>query len=70
MYGLGKADNTSASLSTDTKEAWKRALKSASEKLGGAISLSGQNVDMSSRLGMRVSMLRDELATTREMIGV
>ena len=43
-------------------------LKDASEKLDKAMSLSGQSIDMSSRLDMRVSMLRDELATKREMV--
>ena len=69
LYGRGSLSDASAPpLSTDAREAWKRVLKDASEKLDKAMSLSGQSIDMSSRLDMRVSMLRDELATKREMV--
>ena len=49
---------------------WEEALKSASEKLDVVLSLAGSNVDLSSRLDSRVTMLRDEIAAKRDMIGV
>lgn len=49
---------------------WLKAFKSADEKLDEALRLSGQSVDLSSRLGMRVAMLRDEIALKKENIGV
>ncbi|KAI0705857.1 hypothetical protein BC835DRAFT_1313841 [Cytidiella melzeri] len=67
-YGSGSVDGSSAPLGTDARAAWKVVLKSAGEKLDQAAALSTQSVDMSSRLDMRISLLRDELATKREMI--
>lgn len=72
---LKEADATYGGSSTDApplgenaRSAWKSVLKSAGEKLDQAVALSGQSVDMSSRLDMRISLLRDELATKKEMI--
>lgn len=50
------------------KAYWKKVLKSASEMLDQALSLAPQNVDLSSRLDTRVSMLRDEITTKREIV--
>jgi hypothetical protein len=55
-------------LSEKTKSMWKVTLKNVGEKLDQAAALSGQSVDMSSRLDMRISLLRDELVTKKEMV--
>lgn len=47
---------------------WDTALKSASSKLEQAMSLSGSQVDLSSRLDSRVAMLRDEIGLKKEML--
>jgi hypothetical protein len=39
---------------------WDKALKSASAKLEQALALSGSQVDLSSRLGSRIAILKDE----------
>ncbi|KZT19316.1 hypothetical protein NEOLEDRAFT_1142229 [Neolentinus lepideus HHB14362 ss-1] len=52
------------------KEAWKAVLKSASNKLDTAFSLSGKEIDLSSRLDTRIAMLRDEIMAKREMVGL
>ncbi|TFK46699.1 hypothetical protein OE88DRAFT_1714935 [Heliocybe sulcata] len=52
------------------KEEWKAVLKSASDKLDTAFSLSGKEVDLSSRLDTRIAMLRDEISAKREMVGI
>ena len=49
---------------------WERALTGASEKLDIALSLAPSTVDLSSRLDSRVTMLRDEIMTKREMLGI
>ena len=38
-------------------------------RLDRALALAPQSVDLSSRLDTRISMLRDEIATKREMLG-
>ncbi|KAK7693929.1 hypothetical protein QCA50_003503 [Cerrena zonata] len=48
---------------------WLKTFKSVDEKLDEALRLSGQNVDLSSRLGMRVAMLKDEVLLKKENIG-
>ncbi|KAI0261377.1 hypothetical protein BC834DRAFT_896500 [Gloeopeniophorella convolvens] len=49
---------------------WARALKDASTLLDSAVSLSGSDVDLSSRLESRIAMLRDEIGLKREMLGL
>lgn len=49
---------------------WEKALTSASEKLDVALSLATSVVDLSSRLDSRVTMLKDEIGTKREMLGI
>ncbi|RDX56360.1 hypothetical protein OH76DRAFT_379943 [Lentinus brumalis] len=51
-------------------DAWTRALKGALEKLDKALSLATQQVDLSSRLDSRIAMLKDEIASKKEMLGV
>ena len=47
---------------------WEEAIKSATTKLDKAMSISGKEVDLSSRLDSRVMMLKDEMALKREML--
>lgn len=55
-------------LSEEDKAAWLKVLKKTGERLDQALSLAPQSIDMSSRLDSRITMLRDELATKREMV--
>ena len=48
---------------------WDKVLKDATALLDSAMSLSGAEVDLSSRLESRIAMLRDEIALKREMVG-
>lgn len=52
------------------QEKWKKALKLAGSYLDRAMSLATNSTDLSSRLDMRVSMLRDEIATKQELLGI
>ena len=56
-------------LSETTRARWVKVLKEAGSLLDSAVSLSGSDVDLSSRLESRVAMLRDEIALKREMLG-
>lgn len=47
---------------------WAKVLKEAGALLDAAVSLSGSEVDLSSRLESRIAMLRDEIALKREML--
>jgi tetratricopeptide (TPR) repeat protein len=47
---------------------WTKVLKEAGSLLDAAVSLSGSEVDLSSRLESRIAMLRDEIALKREML--
>lgn len=55
-------------LNEQDKAAWLKVLKDVGGKLDQALSLSPQSIDMSSRLDSRITMLRDEIATKREMV--
>lgn len=50
--------------------AWAKVLREANERLDKALALAGSNIDLSSRLDMRIAMLRDEIAVKREAIGI
>jgi len=56
-------------LGETTRARWAKVLKEAGALLDAAISLSGSEVDLSSRLESRIAMLRDEIALKREMLG-
>ncbi|KAI8989806.1 outer membrane protein Iml2/Tetratricopeptide repeat protein 39 [Trametes punicea] len=58
-----------AGLGTDVEE-WARVLKGALEKLDKALSLATQQVDLSSRLDSRITMLKDEIGLKKEMLGL
>ena len=55
-------------LNEQDKAAWLKVLKKSGERLDQALSLAPQSIDMSSRLDSRITMLRDEIATKREMV--
>lgn len=52
------------------KSNWVEALKSASHKLDAALGLATSSVDLSSRLDSRIAMLRHEIATKKDLLGV
>jgi hypothetical protein len=52
------------------KSNWVEALKSASYKLDTALGLATSTVDLSSRLDSRIAMLRDEIATKKDLMGI
>ncbi|KAF4615660.1 hypothetical protein D9613_012532 [Agrocybe pediades] len=54
----------------ERKSLWAEALKSASARLETALSLATSSVDLSSRLDSRITMLRDEIALKRDIVGV
>ncbi|KXN84549.1 Mitochondrial outer membrane protein IML2 [Leucoagaricus sp. SymC.cos] len=53
-----------------TTGSWKQAFKIATANLDKAMSLATSSTDLSSRLDTRVSMLRDEIASKKELIGL
>lgn len=62
---------TVSSTPEETKKTWALALKAATEKLNQALALAtGNNSDLSSRLDSRIAMLKDEIATKKEMVGI
>ncbi|KAJ3763330.1 outer membrane protein Iml2/Tetratricopeptide repeat protein 39 [Lentinula raphanica] len=65
-----KENAASLEMSADFKKRWQSALKSARAKLDAAMALAPNSVDLSSRLDSRVAMLRDEISTKAEDIGV
>jgi hypothetical protein len=56
-------------LGETTRARWAKVIKEAGSLLDAAVSLSGSEVDLSSRLESRIAMLRDEIALKREMLG-
>ncbi|KAF8967258.1 hypothetical protein BDZ97DRAFT_1804125 [Flammula alnicola] len=54
----------------ERKGVWKEALKCASANLEAALNLATSSVDLSSRLDSRIVMLRDEIATKKDMLGL
>ncbi|EGN95882.1 hypothetical protein SERLA73DRAFT_113602 [Serpula lacrymans var. lacrymans S7.3] len=70
---LKEADATCLSkelVGDERKKFWIPVLKAANEKLDQALALATSNTDLSSRLDSRISMLRDEITTKSEMIGI
>ena len=72
-----EADEKAGKLSSETNKGemshagskrWEEAIKKAMTKLDKAMSISGKEVDLSSRLDSRVMMLKDEMASKREML--
>lgn len=70
-----EAVTTSTTVGDDTKldsrATWTAAIKGASEKLDQALALATSgNADLSSRLDSRIAMLREEMGTKKEMMGI
>jgi len=72
-----EADERAGKLSSGTSKGevspagvkrWEEAIKAATAKLDKAMSISGKEVDLSSRLDTRVVMLKDEMTMKREML--
>ncbi|TFK33083.1 outer membrane protein Iml2/Tetratricopeptide repeat protein 39 [Crucibulum laeve] len=55
---------------SESSSGWTEALKNASAKLDVALGLSTSATDLSSRLDSRIAMLRDEITSKREMLGI
>ncbi|EKM55265.1 uncharacterized protein PHACADRAFT_208778 [Phanerochaete carnosa HHB-10118-sp] len=66
--GAGSNGSDKVLLSEQDRQAWLQVLKKAGERLDQALALSPQSIDMSSRLESRITMLRDEIVTKREMV--
>ncbi|KIY72518.1 hypothetical protein CYLTODRAFT_417906 [Cylindrobasidium torrendii FP15055 ss-10] len=63
---LWQADKTAG----EDKAAWEKVLKQVETKLDKAMAVSGSATDLSSRLDSRVAMLKDELASKKEKLGI
>ena len=72
-----EADERAGKLSSETNKGemsraggkrWEEAIKRATTKLDKAMSISGKEVDLSSRLDSRVMMLKDEMASKKEIL--
>ena len=72
-----EADERAGKLSSETNKSelshagagrWEEAIKGATIKLDKAVSISGNEVDLSSRLDSRAMMLKDEMTLKREML--
>ncbi len=61
--------STALGLGETTRARWVKVLKEAGALLDSAVGLSGNEVDLSSRLESRIAMMRDEIALKREMLG-
>lgn len=70
MFELAVLDLKEAEARQSAKDAWAMALSAASDKLDQAMALATSSTDLSSRLDSRIAMLRDEIATKREMLGM
>jgi hypothetical protein len=64
-----RVDALALGLDGPARALWDKVLKDATALLDSAMSLSGSEVDLSSRLESRIAMLRDEIALKREMLG-
>lgn len=72
-----EADERAGKLSSETNKdeishagtrRWEEAIKTATAKLDRAMSISGKEVDLSSRLDSRIMMLKGEMTLKREML--
>lgn len=54
----------------EMKKVWNEVLKSARVKLDVALDLATNSVDLSSRLDSRIAILKDEISTKREILGI
>lgn len=68
-----EAEERAGKLPSETNQSefskrWEEAIESATAKLDKAVGISGNEVDLSSRLDSRVMMLKDEITLKREML--
>lgn len=68
--GSGDDDVSGKSKMEVMKDKWRKAIKSASTNLDKAMVLATNATDLSSRLDTRVSMLRDEIVSKKEELGI
>jgi hypothetical protein len=61
-------ENAKGEISPVGVKRWEQAITSAAMKLEKAMSISGKEVDLSSRLDSRIVMLKDEMALKQEML--
>ena len=54
----------------EMSRAWSEVLKAARLKLDVALDLATNSVDLSSRLDSRIAILKDEISTKREILGI
>ena len=68
--GAGKlsSETNKREVSPACVKRWDGAIKSATAKLDKAMSISGKEVDLSSRLDSRIMMLKDEITLKKEML--
>jgi hypothetical protein len=67
---LKEAEAATASLDSP-RENWTVAIKKAGDHLDKSLALAtSNNADLSSRLDSRIAMLREEIATKKEMVGI
>lgn len=66
--GRLSSENNKGEVSPEGVKRWEGAIKSATAKLDKAMSVSGKEVDLSSRLDSRMMMLKDEMTLKREML--
>jgi hypothetical protein len=69
LFELAVLDLVDADAAGADTAGWALALRSAGERLDKALALAGKDTDLSSRLDIRVAMLRDEIEGKREMLG-
>jgi len=68
--GLTVDGSEKVQTSGDMMKMWTKVLKDATQKLGSALALATNSTDLSSRLDSRIAMLKEEIATKREMLGI
>jgi hypothetical protein len=54
----------------ETSRVWSEVLKAARTKLDVALDLATNSVDLSSRLDSRIAILKDEISTKQEILGI
>jgi hypothetical protein len=66
----GGESEKSPGIGGEVVKRWTQVLKDATQKLNSALALATGSTDLSSRLDSRIVMLREEIATKREMLGI
>ncbi|TFK66270.1 hypothetical protein BDN72DRAFT_844550 [Pluteus cervinus] len=66
----GESEQSLDKVTDEVRQAWIPVLKKAELKLDKAMALATNSTDLSSRLDSRITMLRDEIGTKRELLGI